>query len=389
MNTRLDDNTISELRKAECERLAKLPEFPHECPADENGVLLSDRIKLYCATFKFIDPFSEDLLKPAGYDLTVGQNYSVRGEQKALSDGLKLKIEPYQVAIIETFETLNIPKFLIGRWNIRVKLAYKGLLWVGGAQVDPGFRGHLCCPIYNLSTEAVTLDFREPLAMIDFVTTTPYKKGGCKTFAWADRKMMVFPEYPVLSSGIARRVEEFGTEIDNARRETATHLKDAEKTTEEKVQRIENRIDTLLTRIFTVVAMLFTALGIIATRASDQITVLNSPVWVAGIALWFALRATLKHPDPTKHRPRWTLPSVLALIITGFVVAASVFFSTYTGHTSAREVEHLKNQFSTATTTIQQETQARQTAIQELRTQSEEKIHTLQQQFDQLRQQRH
>ena len=48
-----------------------------------------------------------------------------------------------------------MPRFLIGRWNIRVTVAYKGLLWVGGPQVDPGWVGHLFCPIYNLSDQEV------------------------------------------------------------------------------------------------------------------------------------------------------------------------------------------------------------------------------------------
>lgn len=87
-------------------------------------------------------------------------------------------IPSYQVAIVQIRETLNLPKFLIGRWNIRVKRAYEGLLWVGGAQVDPGFRGHLCCPIYNLSNKEVRLEFGDTLAMIDFVVTTPFKVIG-------------------------------------------------------------------------------------------------------------------------------------------------------------------------------------------------------------------
>src|SRR5258708_20047158 len=101
----------------ERERLFRLPDFPLERPTEEKGVLLSDRIKHYCKEYKLIDPFDDELLKPAGYELRVGRNYSVRGERKALNDGMILEIGPYQVAIIETYEPLTIPNFLIFRSN--------------------------------------------------------------------------------------------------------------------------------------------------------------------------------------------------------------------------------------------------------------------------------
>src|ERR1700682_1204554 len=149
MSTSFDADKILELRRAEIMRLSKLPVFPHALRHEDKGVLLSDRIKEYCEKYLLISEFDPDRLRPAGYDLSVGRNYSIGGKPLALNDGMKLQIEPYQVAIIETYETINMPKFLIGRWNIRVQLAYEGLLWVGGAQVDPGVRGPLCCPIYK------------------------------------------------------------------------------------------------------------------------------------------------------------------------------------------------------------------------------------------------
>jgi len=83
-----------------------------------------------------------------------------------------LRIPPFGVAIVSTFEVLNIPNFLIARWNLRVQRVYDGLIWTGSLQVDPGYSGHLFCPIFNLSTKTVTLEYREPVFTIDFVRTT-------------------------------------------------------------------------------------------------------------------------------------------------------------------------------------------------------------------------
>jgi hypothetical protein len=238
---------------------------------------------------------------------------------------MSLTIEPYQVAIIETYETINMPVYLIGRWNVRTKKAYLGLLWVGGAQVDPGFRGHLCCPIYNLSTEPVTLAFREYLAEIDFATTTPFEDGRCQMFPWADRKMIVFPQYPFLSSGIEKKVGVFQDiikqdrewtrkELDEARKEVKAQFENAAEKSEGSFHDVRTRIDTFLTLTFTVLAVLFAGLGIIATRASEQPDFFSPAVWVSAFALWFALWAYVDSRRETRwkrHSPPFSLAAAL------------------------------------------------------------------------------
>jgi deoxycytidine triphosphate deaminase len=119
----------------------------------------------------------------AGYKLTIGDEYYrdekifyLRSCVDAPTDARHdyVEIPPFEVVVIKTRETLCLPRFLIGRWNIVVKQAYRGLLWVGGPQVDPGYVGHLFCPIYNLSDKPVRLEEREEIALIDFVKTTPF-----------------------------------------------------------------------------------------------------------------------------------------------------------------------------------------------------------------------
>ena len=75
----------------------------------------------------------------ASYQLTLGDEANVGGEHNRLdaSDGILL--EPHQVAVVCTRETLRIPRDLIARWSLRVTNIYEGLLWTGGPQVDPGW----------------------------------------------------------------------------------------------------------------------------------------------------------------------------------------------------------------------------------------------------------
>src|SRR2546425_242019 len=185
-------------RQREVDRLREL--FEKRPSTDEafdfQGVLLSDAIERCVQAFDLIKPFNPENLKPACYKLTIGDEYAVGGEINPLSDESgknEIKIRPFEVAIIKTHETINMPRFLIGRWNIQVSRAYQGLIWVGGPQVDAGYVGHLFCPIYNLSDQDVSLFKGQPIAVIDFVGTTSFHPESKKYPFPPDR--VLFEEY--------------------------------------------------------------------------------------------------------------------------------------------------------------------------------------------------
>ncbi len=279
------------------------------------------------------------------------------------------------MAVIETYETLNIPEFLIGRWNIRVQLAYKGLLWVGGAQVDPGFRGYLSCPIYNLSTEPLKLRFQEKLAMIDFVTTTRFKEGECERFDWRSRRMLLFSDYPLLDSGIEAEVRKFGESIQSAKTETISSLDKANENTKTKLGEIHNRIDTFLGLVFTVVAVLFAGLGIVATTTPAERSFINPPAWVAAIALYFALRS---RSAPDAARDEWFSRRVGAFLIAGAVILASLAYHAWETRV---ELGEAKEQTAQAISALAKERQDREAAISQLRLESDSKLNNLRQQL--------
>jgi deoxycytidine triphosphate deaminase len=171
-------STLSKKRRDETQKIHSLPPSEEDPHRDITGVLLSDEIIFYAEEHRLITPFDRDNLKPAAYELTVGDEYFLSGEFHSLDPNDtelgKVTIPPFEVAVLKTAEVLCLPRYIIARWNIRVKHAYSGLLWVGGPQVDPGYVGHLFCPIYNLSDKPVTLHLGEPLAVMDFVKTTPF-----------------------------------------------------------------------------------------------------------------------------------------------------------------------------------------------------------------------
>ncbi|MDR4481335.1 MAG: hypothetical protein R3B37_16505 [Nitrospira sp.] len=145
---------------------------------NSTGLLLSDRIKFYVEKVSLVDPFDEESLRPASYTLHAGKDYLLN-----LRDGMKegnleedkiVEIPPNGLIYIRFFEEINLPFYMIARFNLRVKQVYRGLLLGTGPQVDPGFRGHLNCPIHNFTDEPKRIRFREPLATIDFEKTTAF-----------------------------------------------------------------------------------------------------------------------------------------------------------------------------------------------------------------------
>jgi deoxycytidine triphosphate deaminase len=168
--------SLTAKRRAQLRKLGRLPPAEQDPHWYRTGVLLSDEIQFYVEHHHLITPFDEANLKSAAYELTIGNEYFLTGDFHQLGRENKyIRIPPFAVAVLKTAEILSMPRFLIARWNIKVRHAYSGLLWVGGPQVDPGYVGHLFCPIYNLSDKEVTLCVGDQIAVIDFVKTTPFK----------------------------------------------------------------------------------------------------------------------------------------------------------------------------------------------------------------------
>jgi deoxycytidine triphosphate deaminase len=186
-------------------------------------VLLSDRIEQLAKQYKLIEPFSLSKLKPAAYELSVGDLYSIGGKTFRLSEdptNNEILIRPFEVVIIQTLERLNLPQFLIARWNVRVRWAYEGLLWVGAAQVDPGFKGYLACPLYNLSDKDIRLHRGDEIAVIDFVTTTQPTPDS-KKYDPYKRTRILFEDYQpdrlrsALATEAKQRVDAFEFQLKN------------------------------------------------------------------------------------------------------------------------------------------------------------------------------
>jgi deoxycytidine triphosphate deaminase len=286
----------------------RLRELHNRCPKDDKdfpftGVLLSDAIKKCCDSFGLITPLKETNLKPANYKLRIGDEYAIRGKIHPLTDlpGDEIAIDPFEVAIIKTLETINMPRFLIARWNIQVSRAYEGLLWVGGPQVDAGYVGYLFCPIYNLSDKSVILRYGDPIAVIDFEKTTHFHESASEPYRSLPERIL-FQDYEPesLQSGLA------------------TQVRDAIKSFGGRLDSLTSRIDFFVTITFALLAILFAAGTLFVTEKDHPHWWDPSVFWICVLSIALSGWALVRSRSASGGMSR-ALEIVLCLVLLGLI----------------------------------------------------------------------
>lgn len=123
-----------------------------------------------------IEPFYEDAIQPASYDLRLGKRalISPKGDESGKAVDLDkekdqtLTILPGQYVAILTEEKLGLPDDICARFGLKSSLARKGLMSFGGIQVDPGFVGRLAISLFNVGPENIQIRLGTPTFTIEF-----------------------------------------------------------------------------------------------------------------------------------------------------------------------------------------------------------------------------
>ena len=150
---------------------------PKRTDQNRKGMLLSNEIDLFRQSGLLIETdFIANNLRPAAYTLRIGNKFiDSQGKPGELNDQNRyFTMEPNSIVYVSTLEKLNLPYYMAARFNLRVKWVYKGILLGTGPQVEPGYRGFLSCPLYNLTNSPIRIQYREDFATIDFERTTDF-----------------------------------------------------------------------------------------------------------------------------------------------------------------------------------------------------------------------
>lgn len=121
-----------------------------------------------------IFPFSDELITPVGYDLTIGDLYLsfAKQEKLALEPGDELVIQPLDTVLITTEEYLGLPKnqTIAGLIESKVSLVCKGLSNIS-TTLDHDWEGHLLVSVTNYRNNPITLKRGQPFCTAMFFSS--------------------------------------------------------------------------------------------------------------------------------------------------------------------------------------------------------------------------
>ncbi|MBM3330991.1 hypothetical protein FJY68_03960 [candidate division WOR-3 bacterium] len=133
--------------------------------------VFSDKtIKRLCAApTLLVEPYDVNLVKPASYDLSVGDQFRIgKRDGKLGQRGASFSIPSNEVAFVITEQTLTMPCDAAASVSICHSLLKQGVILAAQSQIDPGYKGKVVALLYNFSNKSVKLKRGEHLVTIEF-----------------------------------------------------------------------------------------------------------------------------------------------------------------------------------------------------------------------------
>jgi len=136
-------------------------------------------IAKYVAKTGMIYPFDPNKLKPASYEVKMGNEvlyWDEKGQEKHLTE-LKpkntIKIRQNSITYVGVETKFFLPLYIALRFNLIITHVHRGLLLGTGPLIDPGFNGVLMIPIHNLTTNDYTIRSGDDLIAVEFTKLSP------------------------------------------------------------------------------------------------------------------------------------------------------------------------------------------------------------------------
>lgn len=128
-----------------------------------------------------IEPFLAEQIQPASYDLRIGPVAALassHGKVDVREKGF-LEMAPGDFAIVVSEETLTLDNRHTGRFSLRNKWAYRGLIANTDPQIGPGFTGRLSVGLTNLTDKSIALSHLDDFLQVEFHRLSESAKNPC------------------------------------------------------------------------------------------------------------------------------------------------------------------------------------------------------------------
>lgn len=267
---------------------------------DEPGaILLCDRIIKLVENDELIviDPhykdightFNKDQLKRAKYDVRLGKAYYQHGDYHLLSDDNPLlTIAPYELVFVESYEVFKMPRNVVAVYDLRVSGCLGGLGLQTGLQLDPTYYGRFFCPLFNFSDKEVVLTYKDHLASVQFVYTTPSTQQAEETKAFDKNELFCLRDsLPSVSrsSGLESLHKETIT-MKNTLDDTLKDFKETLKADHERLVEARRETQNINMVFLAVIGLAVTVIG--AVQVPQAITRAGTTPWWAVLIIVIA-----------------------------------------------------------------------------------------------------
>ncbi len=114
--------------------------------------------------------FKESCLQGASYDLRIGSEILKSGDEHVtdLKKTGSFTIPHGDFAILTTLERIKCSNSIAGRIGVKSYYTRKGLVFLSGLQIDPGFDGVLALGVYNAAPRKMTIEYGDPFCSVEF-----------------------------------------------------------------------------------------------------------------------------------------------------------------------------------------------------------------------------
>lgn len=243
------------------------------------SVLLADCIKEFVDKGRLIrkDTFDEQRLQRAKYNVRLGPKYLQGGKFHDLDEKNNpfLIVEPYELVFVESYEVFELPENVVAVYDLRISHCLGGLGLQAGLQLDPTYQGKIFCPLFNFSDETVTLRYKDHLASVHFIYTTPSTPAAEAYPPFDVERQGLFSLSYALKSRRGSGLEKLYKDIKGTKEDiegTKEELKSKLKEFDDKAARVHTRIDSMVGAVFGAMAFMIAALGVLVAAVTMIVT---------------------------------------------------------------------------------------------------------------------
>ena len=199
----------------------------------------------------------------------------IKVRKKLVKKGDEFRLEPNSIAYVTLEPYFRVPKYIVLRFNLKIKHIYKGLLLGTGPIVDPGFEGRLSIPLHNFTSNEYVFKYHDELIQMEFTKMSTHQidkyeyRFDCEENSVENKKGRDVDNYlskALKETGNTYVISSIPDAMDKAKRDAAKAKKGARKLEKKADWTLKFNLLVIATIIISCMAICFATINSVNTR---------------------------------------------------------------------------------------------------------------------------